>query len=75
MPNSVAVRILGLRLEGGMCAGYSRGLWGCSILATPLSLSRIPSSILGVFPPLGSLASLGGMKSLGCALLLTKGRR
>jgi hypothetical protein len=63
MPDGVAVRILGLWLEGGLCSSESGRVWGCSILAAShLRLRRILPSKLGPFSsPLGALASRRGM--------------
>src|SRR6266487_4691089 len=43
-----AMRIFGLRLEDGVCAG--RSIRSCSLLATRLFLPRVPSPVLGLFP-------------------------
>ena len=67
MPDCMAMRIFGMRLEGRMCAACGRGIRSCSILATRLFLPRVPSPILALFPPalwLGLFPStLGSMAS------------
>ncbi len=67
MPDCMAMRIFGMRLEGRMCAACGRGIRSCSILATRLFLPRVPSPILALFPPalwLGlSPSTLGSMAS------------
>jgi hypothetical protein len=65
MPEGMEVRILGLWLEGDLWAGCGRGLRGCSVLATRVSLSRIPPA-LGLFSSafiLGLLPSALGLRT------------
>ena len=62
MPCGLALRVLGLRVEGSVCTGYRRGVRGCPLLAISRSLLRIPPPLLGLPPPaLGISTSLGGI--------------
>ncbi len=75
MPDCLALRILGLWLEGSLCASYGRRVRGDPLLAISRSVSRIPSP-LGLFPPaLGISASLGRMSSGRIRLPTVSGQR